>query len=104
MADEKLEAKWGDKAASVSGPMTVAAVVVLAAVGFLYLEMRGLSEEHSRILEAIEVIAWLESLPEGQRPELVMPESVSRRLHGSSGNPYGDIERNRARGVKERQR
>lgn len=102
--DDKVEAKIGDKAISISGPSTpllVALLVVLAVGGyFINDKMEEQASEHKKILEAIETMAWIESLPADRRPELIMPEHVQRRLRGQ--HPYDNIERSRARGAQER--
>lgn len=110
--DEKVEAKVGDKALSISGP-TAPLIVLSLIFGALtvwtnYRFINWMQEfvkdqkaDHSAIKEAVETMSWINSLPLDRRPELVMPEHVIKRLKGLAPY-YDDIERERARGARER--
>lgn len=99
---DRVEAKVGDKALSISGP-TAPLVVVAVIFGALtvwtnYRFIHWMNEfvkdqklEHAAIKEAVETMSWINSLPSDRRPELVMPEHVLRRLKGMQ--PYYNNER-----------
>lgn len=105
--DEKVEAKVGDKAFSISGP--TAPLIVLSLIfgaltvwtNYRFINwmnefVRDQKADHAAIKEAVETMSWINSLPADRRPELVMPEHVIKRLKGMQ--PYYDNEDRPARG------
>lgn len=114
MDEEKVEAKLGDKAFSISGPTApLIAVMVIFGGLIVWTNTRFISwmndfvkeqkDEHAAIKEAVETMSWINSLPPDRRPELVMPDHVIKRLKGMQPY-YGDIESERARNARERQK